>query len=903
MFRHLLITFILFFNLNYSQDYYKINLTLDPLNNNLIVEQNIKFLNNSNVAISELTLLDWNSSFSDFNSPLSKQLYSEFDSSLLKPNKSPNVPTVIQSLKVNNKTTDYRRAKDQVDVIVLENIGLINPGEIINVQIDYVIDFPNYKILDYGNDRNEKFVINDYFITIPTNFNNRFSNKGFNDKLNRLNTFEIIINNLKDYEIISNADNYVKTNENSYLFNNKRNIKFIISKKKLFKEFDFIDFKIFSENHDIINFKNSISNRINSFINESFVNPLKKYVFTNKAITENKLYPYSEIPDFIKIFDSNFIGEINLVKLLIKENLKNKLSDLRKNYWLYSGLEIYFLNKYIDIFYADKKLIGNYSRFPFFKKHNFSNYSFNDQFSLINKFVFSRDLNQKISSYPENLTRINYRLNNPYSSFNNLKYLENFIGTKSFKLSITELFNNSSDNISEIFQKHSKQNLEWFFNDLINEDKNLEYKIIKENNNFSILSNNNYTYPVVLRTTYSNNKSRNEYISFVNKYNLSLEQNNISKIEINPPGNLIEKNYKNNIIYVKGKKPKTIFRFFTDFEKEYENQIYYRPLFSYNLYNGFSPGLTLTNKSPFRKTFTYFLNPQYSFKTKNPIGSVNLELRDVISKTRILNYNLNLSKFNYNYDLYYTRFSPTLNYIIKDKNLKSNKRLFFQLKNISINKQLEFNEKEKYSITSLSILKSNINADKSKSLLFNSQLGNSFLKTSLTYSFRKYYKAFRQYNFRLFIGKFIRNNSENNTYDFSTSSISDYTYSSNLLGRSENEGFFSQQYFKNDAGFKSKINPSFSNDYVVSLNSGITIWKWFEGYLDYGIFKNKGEKLMTGYDTGLKLNIVENYLEIYFPILNSEKYILNSNNYSKNIRFTLVLDPENLTNLFTRRWF
>ena len=41
-----------------------------------------------------------------------------------------------------------------------------------------------------------------------------------------------------------------------------------------------------------------------------------------------------------------------------------------------------------------------------------------------------------------------------------------------------------------------------------------------------------------------------------------------------------------------------------------------------------------------------------------------------------------------------------------------------------------------------------------------------------------------------------------NSYDFTTSSISDYTYSSNLLGRSENEGFFSQQYFKNDAGFK-----------------------------------------------------------------------------------------------------
>ena len=65
------------------------------------------------------------------------------------------------------------------------------------------------------------------------------------------------------------------------------------------------------------------------------------------------------------------------------------------------------------------------------------------------------------------------------------------------------------------------------------------------------------------------------------------------------------------------------------------------------------------------------------------------------------------------------------------------------------------------------------------------------------------------------------------------------------LGVPKMKGLFPKQYFKNDAGFKSKIKPSFSNDYVVSLNSGITIWKWFEGYLDYGIFKNKGEKLMT----------------------------------------------------------
>ena len=109
MFRYLLISLILFFNLNYSQDYYKINLTLDPLNNNLIVKQDIKFLNNTNDVISELTLLDWNSSFSNFNTPLSKQLYSEYDSSLLKPNKAPNTSTIIQSLKVNKNPINFQR--------------------------------------------------------------------------------------------------------------------------------------------------------------------------------------------------------------------------------------------------------------------------------------------------------------------------------------------------------------------------------------------------------------------------------------------------------------------------------------------------------------------------------------------------------------------------------------------------------------------------------------------------------------------------------------------------------------------------------------------------------------------------------------------------------------------------
>ena len=53
----------------------------------------------------------------------------------------------------------------------------------------------------------------------------------------------------------------------------------------------------------------------------------------------------------------------------------------------------------------------------------------------------------------------------------------------------------------------------------------------------------------------------------------------------------------------------------------------------------------------------------------------------------------------------------------------------------------------------------------------------------------------------------------------------------------------------------------------------------------------------------LRLNIIENYLEFYFPLINSDEIVLKSNNYLNNVRFSLSLDPENLSNLFTRRWF
>ena len=54
---------------------------------------------------------------------------------------------------------------------------------------------------------------------------------------------------------------------------------------------------------------------------------------------------------------------------------------------------------------------------------------------------------------------------------------------------------------------------------------------------------------------------------------------------------------------------------------------------------------------------------------------------------------------------------------------------------------------------------------------------------------------------------------------------------------------------------------------------------------------------------GLRLNFIEDYLELYLPIQSSMGFHPNEPNYLKDIRFVLTLDYQNLARLFTRRWF
>ena len=68
-------------------------------------------------------------------------------------------------------------------------------------------------------------------------------------------------------------------------------------------------------------------------------------------------------------------------------------------------------------------------------------------------------------------------------------------------------------------------------------------------------------------------------------------------------------------------------------------------------------------------------------------------------------------------------------------------------------------------------------------------------------------------------------------------------------------------------------------------------------------WKNKGLSPFFAYDAGVRLDLVTDYFEIYFPVYSNLGWEISQSNYPQKIRFVFTTDFSALAELFTRRWF
>ena len=900
---------------------YNIDVILSSEDKTLIINQVMKFKNTSNISIKEIVLEDWANSYVNNRTRLAKRISDEYSRSFTFAKKKQRGSTLIKSIASDN-IESWSVSKKTSDIINVYLKKELKKGESIEIEINYIVKLPDSKFTGYGFDNNNNFYLKNWLIVFSNisklNWSSQ-SNLNLNDQSLKKSSYKLKMSFDKSYNLFTN----LSVNKTEILIDKKNvylsgydinNVKIDLLIDKTYTNFQNFNneietdiFKTSSLEEAEIKIK-----RVNNFIKDYFNDKSDlKLLVPQSDYDSNPFYGLNQLPSFISPFSDEFLEEIVFLKSFIVNYLNQKLNlNRRESHWIYTGLEIFIINKYINDYYPKVRFIGKLSGISFLKNYEISKMNFNDLFLNYSEYVQRLNLHQSDDQSSEYLTRINHDIASPYHSGVGLIYIENLIGEKDFK-NLIEKINTiySREELNNLFLSYNNKDLSWFIEDYIGNRQSLDLRLRKINaNEIKVEEKNNISIPYSIG--YLKNDTLIQNIDFDEYTKIKIPNFDFDYIIINPKVSLPELKKSNNWMYNKSNlnlKPLKL-KFIGDLENPRFKTLYLRPEVTYNLYDGISPGFNLLNKGLKNKLFNYELFTQYASKEETLVGSLNLryqlnsELKDNFSTI----FNLSYTSNHYEENLRYQVFSPSVRINFRDnKNLRSKVKKSLSLSLYSVNKDTNIqnnNLLDKYSIYNLGYYYSDIGIIKYLKSSVNTEFSNNFGKINLVFDFRRLLKSNRQLQARIYLGKFFWNNDQFDNFNYNLGRSGGYLFLNNYLGRSESTGLLSQQFIMAGGGFKSFFKDPTTNNFMLASNLNIGIWKWIEGYLDMGMLKDTNEDFRYFYGTGLRLNLLPDFFELYFPISSSNGFELNDYRYKNKIRFIVSYNLESLGKLFSRRW-
>ena len=923
--------FIIKFSFSQESIDYSISASLLTETDQMIIKQKISFLNQSDL-LENIYLNDWANSYSSTKSPLADRLVEEYTRSFYLSAKSKRGNTLISNIYVNGSKAKWNRKRNNLDIIEISIDKPIKKG-IVNIDLSYVVKLPSSKFTGYGKIKRNQYFIENFFITLSKFVKNKQilnsnldleevpineSKFSVNLKIDKsLNVFSSL--NLKDFE-----------NENgevTYAFesNKIKQVIFLIGDlniKELDLEEKLININIESKDFKLETQKNSIKNIFQFIESIDAIDQPTKILITDEKYSKRPFYGLSIMPTFLNSFSRSFEFEIKMLSVylqfLIKENFN---LDSRKDYWFESGLYYYLMLKYLKNKYPDKLILDEILKQPilrfFLKGYQISKLKSHDLFLHFHEFMVRRNLHQEITLPKNELTRYNEQIGIPSQNGLLFNYLIN-----SFNLDMNEfLFIVKKENLSGIelrekFEKFFKISELENFNHYLNKRNSIDLffeKISFERDSIELVIKEKNNIQMPFKVGLFKKNSKIDIIDFDSNdigKKIVIQNKDYQYLEINPDRDLPEFNRNNNVKRIgSGGFKKVKFSFVKDIEDPFSNQIFYNPRLNFNAYDGILFGTRLNNKTIKSRPFIFVAEPFYSTRERTLVGSFSglFSKYNENSNYYLKTFSFSSATYHYDQSLRYRSLGTSFSIFKRNKNLRDNRKqaLVFSLQYVNREKNTLQELSPDYNIGSVNYIYSNKGALNYFTLSGKSEFSSKFGKIYLTTDYRHLLKSGRQVSLRLFAGKFFWKNTNSAYFDFALDRPTDYLFQYQYLGRSEQTGIYSQQFIFAEGGFKSKFNDPYSNDILVTINAGFGIWKWLEGYFDFGLIKNKNENSRFLYDSGLRINILPDYLELFFPLYNSNGFQLNGDlsPYSEKIRFLLTLQPKTLTKLFTRKWF
>jgi len=935
----LILTVLLLSECLFAQNLNSLYVELLPEQNSLTVQQEIIFLNTGTDSLSKIVLNDWNNAFSAKNTPLAKRFSDEFVRSfhLAKPHERGST-TELTIIHENKSFLDWCRPEkkpDLIEVLLNEKLG---PNQKIKFNLTYRVKIPSNKFTKYGYTSDGEFILKNWFLTPARMEGNTFcmnSNFNIDDSTNAPSDFSITFKIPSNKKLIT--DLTVKSSEKK----GKHTVSVLEGKNRT-------DFSIYIEETITFNrYKNAIAdvytnlkdNRLDDIQKAVIIDKIVK--FTNETIgsgestitvvsqvdyERNPFYGLNQLPAFISPYPDNFLYEIKFLKTYINAYLKNNLKlNARDDNWIYDAIQMYIMMKYIDENYPEMKMMGNISKLKILKGFNLFNLDFNEQYSYYYMLMARKNLDQPIGNPKNTLLKFNEQIAGKYRAGLSLKYLDDYCGNNLASKSILSFValnqkqQTSEEDFKNILIQNSPHNIDWFFETVIHSREIIDYKftdVTKTNDSitFTVRNKTGTTVPIPIYGLKNDEIVFKEWLENIDgDSTITMSRNEADRIVLNYKNEVPEYNLRNNWKSLKNysfnNRP-IKFNFLKDLEDPYHNQILYVPTLEYNLYNGLMPGMRFHNKTFLDKPILFDVNPAYSTLTQKMIGNFriigNQFRRD--SDIYLIRYHFSGQFFDYAPDASYMRFNPMVQFFRRPSNFRDNRKESFMIRQVIVDREaspfvaLE-DRNENYSIFNLRYF--NIKTEVKNHLAYKTdlQIANSFGKAALEMEYRKLFEDNRQLNLRFYAGSFLYRKTNSDFFSFALDRPTDYLFDYGLYGRSETSGLFSQQYIVAEGAFKSKLDTPFANQWITTINSSVNIWNWIEVYGDIGALKNENESAKFVYDSGIRLNLVTDYFEVYFPVYSSNGWEVGNNNYGERIRFMVTLSPNVLLSLFTRKWF
>ncbi|NND63587.1 MAG: metalloprotease [Flavobacteriaceae bacterium] len=904
--------------------------------NILIISEEIVYRNTSEVTLTEIYLNDWANSFSSKNTPLAKRFAENFKSGFHFEKDHKRGRTTIQNISGQNGETIPWERGEELDIIKLNLTSPLAAGATIKISLNYSVKLPETKFTRFGVSKNKEYKLKYWYIT-PAVFDgtwHTYSNKNTDDFYQWPNNYQIQLKTPIDYKAFTDLNiTSEEITEGSKVFR-------LVGKDRLNADIYLQNLASFesvvTDKLEVItNLKDKkvspagkaiLIDRIVGYLDENLGDyPFDKIVVSEADYRNSPVYGLNQLPDFISPFPYGFELDMELLKTTTRKYLTNTLPiDPRKDHWLLGAMQIYLMIEYVNTYYPDMKIMGELSDFPVIKWSHASELEFNDQYSFLYLNMARRNLHQSLDTPRDSLVKFNKNIASDYQAGNGFKYLSDYLGDKVVDNSLKEYYKQhklkptSPSKFEAILKSRTNLPVDWFFDNYVSKRNTIDFKIkkvkkLEDSLQVTVINKRDDPMPVSI---YGLNKDSIVFKKWLppisEQTTITVPKESIRKLALNYEGVIPEIDQRNNYKKVKGLLNRPLqFRVFKDVEDPEYNQVFFMPVFQYNLYDGFSFGPKVYNKTFLPKGLHYRLEPQYGSRSNTVIGKGSVVYTQRLDEENLYSVRFGLagSYFSYNEGLFYRRLSPYVTFAYRDNSdLRKNEKHFINFRNVNVFRDEDPSDPTQdpnYSVLNMQYVYSDNNLINFSRGVFDYQLSNDFSKLSAQYEYRKLFLNNRQLNLRFFAGIFVFNKTRDkgDFFSFAIDRPTDYLFDYNYYGRSEDTGLFSQQFILAEGGFKSQLEPAFANEWIATVNASTNIWKWIYAYGDIGLAKNKGVEAKAIWDTGIRASLVADYFELYFPLYSNLGWEPGLENYDERIRFIVTLDIKTLLGLFTREWY